>query len=152
MSRLRVLVATWFGSGYLPVSGTAGTAAAIPLVLLLWWIPSPWPHAAAVPLVALLGLWAARDAHRRWGRTDPSQVVIDEVAGFVLATAFVPPGPGSLAAAFFLFRLFDILKPWPAGRLERLPGARGIMADDLAAGLYANLAVQLLLHFSGARG
>lgn len=152
MTRLRLLITTWFGSGYLPVSGTAGTAAAIPLILLLWWLPSPWLHAAAIPVVAALGVWAAADAEERWGRKDPSQVVIDEAAGFVVATAFVQPGPGTLAAAFFLFRLFDILKPWPAGRLERLSGARGIMADDLTAGLYANLALQILLHFWGTNG
>ncbi len=143
MTRLETVLATWFGSGYSPfASGTAGTLASVPLVLLLWWIGSAPLHAAATVAIAVLGLWAARGAESRWGRKDPGQVVIDETAGYLVATFLVPHTLAALALSFFLFRAFDVVKPFPAGRSQALPGAWGIMADDLIAGLYANLALQ----------
>jgi phosphatidylglycerophosphatase A len=144
VNRTKIVLATWFGAGFSPrVPGTVGTLFAAPLVVLLWWIGA-WPlHLFAIAAVTSLGLWAAADAETHWNRKDPRQVVIDEAAGFLLTTFLVPPRAELLLAAFVLFRVSDILKPWPAGRLERLPGAWGIMADDLAAGLYANLAVQV---------
>jgi phosphatidylglycerophosphatase A len=146
VTRLETVLATWFGSGYSPfASGTAGTLASVPLVLLLWWIGSAPLHAAAIVAIAALGLWAARGAERRWGRKDPGQVVIDETAGYLVATFLVPHTLAALALSFFLFRAFDVVKPYPAGRSQALPGAWGIMADDLIAGLYANLALQGVL-------
>ncbi|MCU0255074.1 MAG: phosphatidylglycerophosphatase A [Acidobacteria bacterium] len=148
MTRLETVLATWFGSGYSPfASGTAGTLASVPLVLLLWWIGSAPLHAGALVAVTAVGLWAARGAEERWGRKDPGQVVIDETAGYLVATLLVPPSAAALALSFFLFRAFDVLKPFPAGRSQELPGAWGIMADDLFAGLYSNLALQGLLWF-----
>jgi len=145
-ARLRDLLATWFGSGRSPFApGTAGTLGAVPLVLLLWWTGS-WPlHLAVLLAVTGSGLWAAGDPVARFGRPDPGPIVIDEVAGFLVATLLVPPGAATLAASFFLFRALDVVKPWPANALERLPGAAGIIADDLAAGLYANLLLQAAL-------
>ncbi|MCU0222665.1 MAG: phosphatidylglycerophosphatase A [Acidobacteria bacterium] len=146
MTRLETVLATWFGSGYSPfASGTAGTLASVPLVLLLWWIGSTPLHAAAIAAIAALGLWAARGAESRWGRKDPGQVVIDETAGYLVATFLVPHTLSALVLSFFLFRAFDVVKPFPAGRSQSLPGAWGIMADDLIAGLYANLALQAAL-------
>jgi phosphatidylglycerophosphatase A len=143
VSRVKLVLATWFGAGFSPlVPGTIGTLFAAPLVLLLWRIGA-WPvHLLAIVVVASLGLWAAADAETYWNRKDPKQVVIDEAAGFLVATFLIPPHALPLLAAFVLFRVFDILKPWPGRRLERLPGAWGIMADDLVAGLYADLAIQ----------
>jgi phosphatidylglycerophosphatase A len=144
MNRMRALLATWFGSGLFPVaSGTAGTLATVPLVLLLWWTGSSALHLAAAALVFAAGVWAARGAERRWGRSDPGQVVIDEAAGYLLATAALAPSLVNLVASFLLFRALDVIKPWPARSLERLRGEWGIMADDVAAGLYTNLLLRL---------
>jgi phosphatidylglycerophosphatase A len=100
--------------------------------------------ALAAAVVSLLGVWAAARAAAAYRREDPAQVVIDEVAGMwlTLAGAAQVNAP-SLAAGFVLFRLFDIWKPFPLRRLERLPGGWGVMADDLGAGLYAALVLSL---------
>ncbi len=146
-------ISTWFGSGYFPfASGTVGTAATIPLVILLWWVGSVWLHAAAALGVLALGIWAARGAEQQWGRKDPGQVVVDETAGFLVATLALPPTGVMLVASFFVFRLMDIVKPWPARRLESLPGSWGIMLDDIMAGIYANLVVQAAIYLVGRFG
>ncbi len=138
-------LATWFGCGYSPlVPGTVGTLGAVPLVLLLWWSGSRPAHLVAIVVVTAAGVWAADHAERHFGVKDPKPVVIDEVAGMLVATFPLHFGswwPWQLVFAFVLFRAFDVLKPWPARRLERLPGGWGIMADDLFAGLYANLLI-----------
>ena len=160
MTRLQVLFATWFGCGFAPIaSGTFGTLGTVPLVLLLWWVGS-WPlHLVAILAATALGLWAAQGAEARWARKDPGQVVIDETAGYLVATFLVRPAAPTLlawlvplGATFVLFRVMDILKPWPARRLEALPGALGIMIDDLFAGLYANLLFQAALWLRAGSG
>jgi len=144
VSRLRLILATWFGSGLFPFApGTAGTMATVPLVALLWRAGSTPLHLVMIVLLVVAGLWASGEAETHFGKKDPGPVVIDEAAGFLVATIAVPAGVGTMAASFLLFRVLDIVKPWPANRLERMPGARGIMFDDLVAGLYANLLVQL---------
>lgn len=143
VSRLRPLVATFFGAGRWPWGpGTAGTLATLPFVAGLWWYGT-WPiHAAAALAAIVIGLWASRDAPRLFGAKDPGCIVIDEVAGTLIATLAVPPSALALVAAFALFRAADIAKPWPCDRLQSLPGAWGIMVDDLVAGLYVNLALR----------
>jgi phosphatidylglycerophosphatase A len=150
MRFLRAVVATWFGSGFSPIApGTAGTVATVPVVLALWASGSPLLHAVAAITAFVAGMWASRDAEARWGRSDPGEVVIDETAGYLVATLAVAPSIWTLGASFVLFRVFDVLKPWPASALERLPGSWGIMTDDVAAGLYANLLLQAWLAFAG---
>jgi len=100
--------------------------------------------AAGAAIATVIGIPAATRAERESGRTDPGFVVIDEVAGQWLALTVAPLDLRYGIAAFMLFRVFDIVKPWPARQLEKLPGGRGIMLDDLAAGAYA-LAVMLLV-------
>jgi len=146
------LLATFFGAGRLrPGPGTWGSLAA----LGLWWgvghwIPGPWRPGAALGFAAaavLLGIPAATRVARELGDGDPSCVVIDEVAGQMLALVAVPFYWQSLLAAFILFRAFDIVKPPPVRQLENLPGGVGIVLDDVGAGLYAWGIVQLLLRF-----
>lgn len=150
MSALRTVVATWFGSGFSPIApGTAGTAATVPIVIALWVAGSPLLHATAAAAAFLAGMWASRDAEARWGKRDPGEVVIDETAGYLIATLAVAPSLWALGGSFVLFRVFDVLKPWPASALERLPGSWGIMSDDVAAGLYTNLLLQLSIAFAG---
>lgn len=100
----------------------------------------------AAVLATLLGIPAATRVARALGRKDPSHVVIDEVAGQMLAFVFVPLNWRCLLAGLILFRAFDITKPFPIRRLEHLPEGTGIMLDDVGAGLYALAVMQLLLY------
>ncbi len=140
-------VATLGPVGYLPAApGTWGSAAALPPALALGLLSPPSLGAAALAvgaaLLTLVGVWAA--ARHPSSDEDPKEVVIDEAAGQWLAALPCPflaatPGTAALAwlAAFALFRFFDIAKPWPVSAAERLPGAVGVMADDLVAGALA---------------
>lgn len=144
------LVATAGGVGFLrPAPGTWGTAAAVlvamPWILLAnvaWVTPGLW---LGVLLASGLGVWAAGVAGRCTGISDPGPVVIDEVAGVWATLACIPPAVAvaspvmTAILAFSLFRLFDIVKPWPVSALEHLPRGWGVMADDLAAGLLAGI-------------
>ncbi len=156
-SRSGVLVATAFGLGHLrPAPGTWGTLGAT-LVAAAWIHLAPeamvWPGLWIGVVVAILaGLLTCGAAIRHFGVGDPKQVVIDEVAGAWLALAVLPPSQLlaqpvlCLALGFGLFRVFDIAKPWPLSWLEHLPGALGILADDLAAGLLAGMLTAAALH------
>ena len=146
VGRARVLLATGFGLGYSPV--IPGTVGSLPGLLLSWglWTLGGWPLAAAgATLVAGIGFWAAEGGARHLGETDPGPVVIDEIAGQMVTLLFIAPTTTSLLVGFFLFRVFDVLKPFPARRLEALPGGSGIMADDLMAGVYANVSLHAVL-------
>ncbi len=141
--RVKLAVATGLGAGYFPFApGTAGSIPGVVLHLLLYSLGGPWLALAGAGVVIVIGLWSAGAAEPHFGRKDPGPVVIDEIAGQMLALAFFAPCLASAAAGFVLFRVLDVIKPWPCRSLERLPGAWGIMTDDLVAGLYANL----LLH------
>ncbi len=140
------LLATFFGVGSFPlVPGTAASAvAALGYKLSL--------HDLSLPLFALLvaglffvGTWSAAVHAAELGVPDPGRIVIDEVCGQLVALAFLPSDWTAVAAAFVLFRVFDIIKPWPIRRLERLPGGWGIMADDVGAGLAAAVVGRLVL-------
>lgn len=144
-------VATALGVGYAPVApGTFGSAVG----LLLWYLlpASPIAQAVAIAVIIVVGSWSGTVAEHHFGRSDPGYVVIDEVAGMLVTLFLVPVGWAGALLAFLLFRLSDIVKPYPANRLERLPGGAGIMADDVMAGVYANLALRLCLWTSGHLG
>jgi phosphatidylglycerophosphatase A len=96
-------------------------------------------------VLVVAGAWSARLAERALGVEDPGPVVIDEVVGMLVSLLFLPGTWPVMVAAFIAFRVFDIVKPWPAGRLEDVPGGWGVMADDVMAGVYANLTIQILL-------
>ena len=141
------LLSTWFGCGYAPLApGTAGSAAAIAIAILVarraGWMPY-WFAALAV-VVSAPAIWASGETARQARLKDPGFVVIDEVVGQWLALSGARPlNWKSYLAAFLLFRLFDIWKPFPVRQLESLPGGVGIVADDLMAGLYAALVLFL---------
>jgi phosphatidylglycerophosphatase A len=145
-------IGTFFGAGLLqPGPGTYGSIAAV----LLWYaaahILHPAPAALAIGtavaalIATLVGIPAATIVARESGREDPGHVVIDEVAGQLIALIAIPADSRHAALSLLLFRLFDIFKPPPIRRLERLPAGTGIMLDDVAAGLLA-LAVAQLAH------
>jgi len=99
----------------------------------------------AIGLVFAAGVWSSGVCERHCGRTDPGHVVIDEVVGMLITLFLIPVGWAGAAGAFLLFRLADVVKPYPANRFERLHGGLGIMADDCMAGVYANLALRVML-------
>jgi len=145
LDRLRVLVATGLGLGRFPFApGTVGSLAALPLILVVWRLGGGGALLVCTAAVALCGWWSAGAAEARFGTKDPGPVVIDEIAGQMVSLLFVVPTAPTLVAGFVLFRIFDIWKPFPVNRAERLPGASGIMTDDLLAGVYANLLLQAL--------
>ena len=151
-TRAGLAIATALGAGYAPKApGTFGSA-----VGLLLWIALPkilWLQIVAIVVVSGVGAWSGTIAEEHFGRQDPGQVVIDEVAGMMVTLLMNPiTGPWWFLAAFLLFRAADIVKPFPVNRLERLPGGIGIMADDLMAGVYANVALKLCIWASGHFG
>jgi phosphatidylglycerophosphatase A len=142
-----VLLAAWGPCGYAPVApGTFGTLGAIPLYLVLARLPAAGYLAVTVAFSALAMLAADR-AGRYWGVADASPIVIDEVAGYLLTMALVPFSWPAALAGFFLFRAFDVLKPWPASALDRVKNGFGVVADDLAAAVYAWAALRVLQAF-----
>jgi phosphatidylglycerophosphatase A len=135
------LFATWFGCGLSPKApGTVGSLGAVPLHLALATL-GPLPHAAAIVALTAAGTWAANEVARAEGIEDPQKVVIDEVAGTLIAMGMVSGGSwGIRVLALALFRLLDITKPGPIDTVQRLePPGVGIMADDVLAGLAAGV-------------
>ena len=146
MTRFAVFLATAGYCGYFPVApGTVGSAAGLLVYLLVAWIGLPIVEVAAIALTFAVGAWAATHAERFFGGIDPGPVVIDEVLGMLITLAFIPAGWQAMLAGFLLFRVLDVIKPFPANRLETFHGGFGIMADDAMAGVYANLALRGLI-------
>jgi phosphatidylglycerophosphatase A len=141
---LAYLIALWFGCGRVPVApGTAGTLGALPLYLAVRGLGAPGILLAAL-VVTVIGIWAAGVVAQDRGTTDPQIVVVDEVAGVLVALAVAPPTWAGVASAVLLFRLFDVTKPFPARAAERLHGGLGIVLDDIVAGIWAAAGVLLL--------
>jgi phosphatidylglycerophosphatase A len=147
MTRLAVFLSSAGYSGFVPFApGTVGSAVGLGVYAALRWAHAgPLTDLLVIAVLTGVGVWSATVAERHFGLEDPGPVVIDEVAGMLTSLAFTGVSWTGAMAGFVLFRLFDIVKPYPAGRLERLPGGFGIMADDIMAGIYANLAVRALL-------
>ena len=145
-TRLAVFVATVGYAGYFPVApGTVGSAAGLVAYLIVWWTQSWVVEVALIIGLFALGVWAGTTAERYFGGIDPGPVIVDEVVGMLITLAFIPVGLSGAIVGFFLFRIFDIIKPFPAGRLEALHGGFGVMADDAMAAVYANLSLRGLL-------
>lgn len=143
-----LVLATFFGTGFFPIA--PATFASFILCLLLGFLtgwearPDALVMAGVIALVSAVGVWASEHGERAWGE-DPGRVVIDEVAGLLIAVWALPLTPAVLGAGFILFRIMDVVKPPPAYQLQSLPGGWGVMADDLMAGVYAQLALRLLV-------
>jgi phosphatidylglycerophosphatase A len=129
--------------------GTAGTVVG---VLLYLFVKGLWPawYPAAAAAVIVIGIWTADRAEVLLGRKDAPSIVIDEIAGYLVAMFLVPFGWGFITAGFFLFRFFDIVKPWPLRRLEDLHGGFGVMLDDVGAGIYTNVVLQVVWRSLGS--
>lgn len=146
MTRLAVFLATAAYTGYFPVApGTVGSAVGLLVYVGVWWTQSPVVEVALIAGLFAVGVWAGTTAEQYFGGIDPGPVVIDEVVGMLITLAFIPVGWSAALAGFFLFRVFDVIKPYPAGRFEQLHGGLGVMADDAMAAVYANLCLRLLM-------
>ena len=145
MNRFIVILATGFGVGYSPVApGTLGTLIAIPIYYFLSEIPSPLYEVTLVGFF-FVSVWVSGNAERLFGKEDDQRIVIDEVIGFLITMLWVPKTIRFIIIGFVLFRFFDILKPFPIRRLEkRLKGGFGVVLDDVAAGVYANIVLRLI--------
>jgi phosphatidylglycerophosphatase A len=146
MRRLAVWLATGFGVGYIPFAPASWASLGTALCLLPF-LPrfDPWILAAVILALIPLGVWAAGEAERSLGR-DAGPIVIDEVAGMLLAVWWVPLGSQPvvmLALAFVLFRCLDVWKPFPIRSSQRLPGGWGVMVDDILAGAATNLLLRI---------
>ncbi len=151
MSGLAVFIATFGYVGYFPIApGTAGSLAALALYALVRWAGTPAAELVTIVAVSAIGIWAATGTERALARKDPGPVVIDEVLGMLITLAFLPLSLWGIAVGFLTFRLFDVIKPFPAGRLEHLPSGLGIMADDAMAGVYAHLVLRIAVMMAPA--
>ncbi len=143
-------VATWFGCGLMrPAPGTWGTIGALPFAVLLMFLGGVPALLAGIATVSVAGYWASKKIEAMTGDHDGSYIVVDEVAGIFIA--LIPAGldPLSVLLAVIFFRFFDILKPWPVSWLDKnLPGAEGVMLDDMMAGVYAALCL-IGVHYAG---
>ena len=147
MTRLAVFVCTFGGVGYSPIApGTAGSAAGLVVYAALrLGGASPLAEAILIAVVVAAGIWSGTIAERHFGTTDPGPGVIDEVAGMLVTLYLLPAGWILAIAGFFLFRVLDVLKPFPAQRLERLHGGLGMMADDLMVAIYGNVVLHVAM-------
>jgi phosphatidylglycerophosphatase A len=141
------LLATWFGSGYLPIApGSWASLLALPCAALLAWLGGPLLVLVACAAGFVVGMWAASAYMAAVGVHDPPAIVIDEVVGQWLVLALVPIDPAVYALGFLLFRVFDVLKPWPANLIDRaVTGGFGVMLDDVVAGVYAGAVLWLIV-------
>ena len=142
-------IATFFYLGYAPFApGTAGTLGAIALFYLLSRFSTQVYILFSLGFT-IISIWASGEAEGMFGKTDPGHVVADEVCGYLVTMFLIPPSVRNIILGFFLFRFFDIVKPPPARRVERLPGGFGIVIDDIFAGIYANIILQVVIRLFG---
>jgi phosphatidylglycerophosphatase A len=145
MSRLALFVATAGYAGFSPVApGTAGSVVGLAVYVVVRWFDNPALETGAIVVSLICGIWASGVVEKELGK-DPGPVVIDEVHGMLVTVAFLDVTPLGAFLGFILFRVYDVIKPFPAGRLEHLHGGPGIMLDDLVAGLYSQLTLRLLI-------
>ncbi|MEK6776421.1 MAG: phosphatidylglycerophosphatase A [bacterium] len=145
MDRIILFFASGFFSGYAPLaSGTVGTLVGIAIYILLNQLPLKL-YGILTLVIVIFGIWLSYRAEAILGEKDSGVIVIDEIAGFLVTMFALPMTWQTMAIGFFMFRAFDIFKPFPIRRIDqRLPGGWGVMLDDVLAGVYANLTIQLL--------
>ena len=152
MRRLALLLATCGYVGFVPLApGTFGSAAGVALFYLVraagaaWWV-----EGALIVALFTAGVWAASSAERQLGGTDPGPVVVDEVVGMLITLAWIPVTPLGAFVGFLVFRVLDVVKPWPSRQFELLHGGLGIMADDAMAAVYGQLIMRGLVFLAPA--
>lgn len=149
--RVGLLLATCGYVGFAPIApGTWGSAFGLVVFLLLQYYGSPAVDVGVIVTLFGLGVWSGSVAERELQMTDPSPVVLDEVVGMLITLLFLPVTITGAIVGFFVFRLLDVVKPWPARRLESLHGGFGVMADDAMAAVYGNLVMRGLIWLTPA--
>lgn len=143
-SRVGLFIATCGYLGFVPIApGTFGSAAGLLVYYLLMRLqPSPALELLTIAVCFAVGTWSGNAAERLLGRTDPPPVVFDEVVGILITLALLPVTLSGALIGFFVFRVLDVVKPWPSRRLESLHGGLGVMADDAMAAVYGNLVMR----------
>ena len=140
LRRLGVFIATCAHVGYAPVApGTFGSVVGLVIYYFVRRQASTAVELGVIAVIAVIGLWSATEAEHHFGGIDPGPVVIDEVIGMLITLALHPVNVLGAITGFFIFRVLDIIKPWPARQLEVLPGGFGVVLDDVMAGMYGNL-------------
>ena len=146
MRKVAVFLATCGYVGYAPVApGTFGSAAGLAIFALVRTSGSPYVEIAAIVGLFAVGVWSGTEAEQHFGGVDPGPIVLDEVVGMLITLALLPVNAMGAFVGFLVFRALDVFKPWPSGRLERLHGGLGVMADDGMAALYGNVVMRILL-------
>jgi phosphatidylglycerophosphatase A len=150
LNKFFLFLATGFGVGYSPVApGTLGSLVAILIYTFLSEIPAPLYEITLIGFF-FLSVWISENAERLFGKKDDQKIVIDEIIGFLITMLWVPKTLLFVIIGFFLFRFFDILKPFPIRHLEKgFKGGFGVVLDDVAAGVYANVVLQLIYLVAG---
>jgi phosphatidylglycerophosphatase A len=155
MNRFFLFLAAGFGAGYVPVApGTAGSLVAIPIFLVLSSMPFPL-YELTILTFFFFASWISGEAERGWGRKDDPRIVIDEIMGYLITTLWLPKTTLFIILGFFLFRFFDIVKPPPIRLMEKAGGGYGVVLDDVLAGVYSNIILQIISYFTlspGGRG
>jgi phosphatidylglycerophosphatase A len=152
MKHFFLFIAAGFGAGYAPIApGTAGTLVAIPIFLVLSSIPFPL-YELTVLTFFFLASWISGEAQKDWGRRDHPRIVIDEIVGFLITMLWLPKTTLFIILGFFLFRFFDIAKPPPIRLTERVKGGYGVVLDDVLAGVYSNIILQIISYFALSHG
>jgi phosphatidylglycerophosphatase A len=141
-NKIIIGLASLFGIGFIP--GCPGTAGSLFGLLFVWLIKSQAAFVFFTLIVCVIAFYLSGKAEKLFGQKDAKQIVIDELAGILTTFLFIPKTFIFILIGFFLFRLFDIIKVFPANRLEKKKGSLGIVGDDLIAGIYANLILQFL--------
>jgi phosphatidylglycerophosphatase A len=150
LERFFLFLAAGFGAGYVRMApGTAGTVVAIPVFLVLSSIPFPL-YELTILAFFFFASWISGEAERCWGRKDHPRIVIDEIVGYLITMLWLPKTTLFIILGFLLFRFFDIVKPPPIRLLERVKGGYGVVLDDVLAGVYANIVLQLINLLRGA--
>jgi len=146
MHRVGLFIATCGYLGYVPVApGTFGSAAGLVVFYAVRSTGSTAVELGAIIVLFAIGIWSGTVAEHHLGGVDPAPVVLDEVVGMLVTLALLPVSVTGAIVGFFVFRVLDVVKPWPSARFERLPGGLGVMADDGMAALYGNLVMRGLI-------
>ena len=146
MRRLGLFVATCGYLGYVPIApGTFGSALGLGVFFAVRETASVPVEVAAIVVLFAVGVWSGTVAEHHFGGIDPGPVVIDEVVGMLITLAFIPVTLTGAVVGFVVFRVLDVVKPWPSASFEKLPGGLGVMADDGMAAIYGNLVMHGLV-------
>lgn len=143
MCRLALFISTFGYLGYAPVApGTFGSAAGLVVFYVVRRADSAAVEIAAIAALFALGVWAGTIAEHHFGGVDPAPIVLDEVVGMLITLCLLPVNGTGALVGFLVFRILDVVKPFPSARFEKLPGGLGVMADDGMAAIYGNLAMR----------